>query len=130
MISCHYPFVKFFQRYPFMIVVEYKEFHFMITLRTLQGIIPEREKNKCAPFIVLQWDLMFGFWHGFKKFLISFPMSCIKSIIAGHFEMFFWNMLCQEFYEIQNWNGFLDIGIIFVFIVMEGYIFAIVEINP
>jgi len=113
-----------------MIVVEFKEFHFMITLWALQGIIPKREKNKCAPFIVFQQDLILGFWHCFKKFLINLPMSCIKPIIASHFEMFFRYMLCQEFHEIQNRNGFLDIGIILVFIIMEGHIFTIVGINP
>lgn len=57
-------------------------------------------------------------------------MPGIKPVISGHFEMFFRDMLNQEFDEINGRKGSYHKRIIFVFVVVESDIFPIVGINP
>ena len=57
------------------------------------------------------------------------PVPCIESVIPGHLEMFFRDMLDEKGNEIQNGNCFFHIGIILMFIVVERYMIAIVRIN-
>lgn len=56
-------------------------------------------------------------------------MPCIESVIPGHLEMFFRDMLDEKGNEIQYGNCFFHIGIILMFIVVESHIIAIVRIN-
>lgn len=56
-------------------------------------------------------------------------MPCIKAIIACHFKMFFRDMLDQEFDEFNDGKFFLDIGIIFMPVIVENNIFAVIGID-
>ena len=56
-------------------------------------------------------------------------MPCIKSIITGHFKMFFRYVLYKQGNKVHYRNGFFHIGVVFVFVVMKGYVFAIIGIN-
>ena len=63
------------------------------------------------------------------KPIINFTVSGIKPIVAGHFEILFRDVLNKQFDKINGRNSFPHKGIIFVFIVMKSYIFAIIGIN-
>ena len=63
------------------------------------------------------------------KPVINFTVSGIKPIVAGHFEILFRDVLNKQFDKINGRNSFLYKGIIFVFVVMKSYIFAIIGIN-
>ena len=72
---------------------------------------------------------MFPFWDCLAERFIRFAVSCIESIIAGHFEVFFWDMLYEEGNKIQDGEGSFHIGIVFMFIVMESDIVTVIGIN-
>ena len=72
---------------------------------------------------------MLGFWDCPAEDIIGFPVSCIESVITGHFEMFFRDMLDKKGNKIQYRDGFFHIGIIPVFIVVESHIITIIRIN-
>jgi len=63
------------------------------------------------------------------KGLVNFAMAGIEPIIPGHLVMLFRYVLYQKLDEVQYGDGFLDIGIVFVFIVVEGDIIPIIRIN-
>ena len=56
-------------------------------------------------------------------------MTCVKPVKTSHLEVFFGDMLNTEGKELYDMNGLFNIGVIFVFIVMEGHIVTIVGIN-
>ena len=72
---------------------------------------------------------MLGFWDCPAELFIRFAVSCIEPVITSHLEMFFGDMLYEKGDEIQYRNCFFYIGIILVFIVVEGHIITIVRIN-
>ncbi len=72
---------------------------------------------------------MFTRINGFAYGFIKFPLPGIESIIAGHLEMLFRNMLDQKLYKIQHGKSFFHIGVIFMFVIMESHILAIIGIN-
>lgn len=73
---------------------------------------------------------MFAWRYGFTYGLIQFTPSCIESIIPGHLEMLFRDVLDQELYKIQYRKRFLYIGVIFVPVIMKSHILSIIGINP
>ena len=72
---------------------------------------------------------MFGFRNCFIKCLIFFTVTCIKSIIACHFEIPFRYVLDQKFDKIYGRYRFTDKDIIFVTIVVKGYVLTIIGID-
>ena len=82
-----------------------------------------------TPFVKIKKYPMFGFWDCLSKFVVGFAMPCIKSIITGHFKMFFRYVLYKQGNKVHYRNGFFHIGVVFVFVVMKGYVFAIIGIN-
>lgn len=56
-------------------------------------------------------------------------MPCIKPIVANHLEVLLGDMLDDAANEIKGRDGFFNIYVIFVAIVVEGDIFTIVFIN-
>ncbi len=63
------------------------------------------------------------------EFCINISMSCIETAISDHFEMFFRDMPDETFNEIYSRNSLFDILIVFMSIIVEGDIFAIIFIN-
>ena len=53
------------------------------------------------------------------KIFIYFAVPCIKPAIADHFKVLFRDMPDQTFDEIHCGNGFLDVFIIFMTVVMK-----------
>lgn len=53
------------------------------------------------------------------EFFINGTISGIKTAITNHLEMFFGNMTYEAFDKIYDRNGFLNILVIFVTIVMK-----------
>ena len=72
--------------------------------------------------------LLFG--NATMKFLISLTMSCIETAIADHFEMLFRDMLDEAFNEFQCRNGFFNVLIVFMAVVMKSDVFAIIFVYP
>lgn len=72
---------------------------------------------------------MFRFRDSPAEFLVRFPMPCIEAVISSHLEMFIRDMPDEKGNKIQYGNSFFHIGIILVFIVVEGHMIAIVRIN-
>jgi len=112
-----------------VIIVEFQKLHFMITLWTLKRIIAKREKDKFPPCIEVQDAPVFGTCDCFMKRAVYFPVACIETVITGHFKMLIRDVLNEKLYKIQYRHGFLDIGIVFVFIVVKSHIFSVIRIN-
>ena len=72
---------------------------------------------------------MLDFRDRFVELFVRFTMSCIEPIITRHPEVFFRYMLDQQGNEVQYGNGFFNIGIVFMFIVMESHVPTIIGIN-
>lgn len=68
--------------------------------------------------------------NGSVKFFVNLPVACINAAVADHFEMLFRDMADEVLYEIHNGKSLLNIGIIFVAVVMEGDKAAIIFVNP
>lgn len=56
-------------------------------------------------------------------------MAGIKPIIAGHFKIPFRDMLYQEFNEVDGGDSLLDKDIVFMPVVMESNIFAVIGVD-
>lgn len=73
---------------------------------------------------------MFGFMDSSVKIFIDFAVSGIKSIVTGHLEILFRDMLDEQLDKVDGRKGFSDKGIIFMFIVMKSDNFTVVGIDP
>lgn len=62
--------------------------------------------------------------------MVNVPVPCIKPIVPGHFKIFFRDVLYQQLDEINGREGLPDKGIIFVPVVVESDMAAIVGIDP
>lgn len=61
---------------------------------------------------------------------VNLPVPGIKTVVAGHLEMLFRDMLNQQFNEINGRKSPLDKGVVFMLIVMKSHHLPIVGINP
>lgn len=57
-------------------------------------------------------------------------VSGIETIVSGHLKILLRDMLEQQFDEIHGRESFAYKRVIFMFIVMESYIFTIIRIDP
>ena len=64
------------------------------------------------------------------EFFVNIPVACIKSAIADHFIMLFWDMPDEPLDEVHNRDNFLHIFVIFVSVIVEGNKVAIIAVNP
>ena len=112
-----------------MVIVNLKNGHCVLAARALQWIISKGGENGTAPFIKREQNTMFLLRNSTIEFFILFPMTGIYAIIADHFEMFFRDVLDEEFHEFKSSDCFNDKFIILMTIVMEGDIFTIIFIN-
>ena len=55
-------------------------------------------------------------------------MSCVNTIVPDHFKVFLRDVFNESFDKLKNRDGFFDIFIIFVTIVVKGHHFTIVFI--
>ncbi len=63
------------------------------------------------------------------EIFVRFTVSCIETVITCHFEMFFRYVLDKQGNKVQYRNRFFNVGVVFVFIVVEGHVFTIIGIN-
>lgn len=73
---------------------------------------------------------MFGFVDYFVELLVSLAVPGIETIIPGHFEILFRDMLNEKLNKVQGRESPLDKSIVFMPVVMEGDLFAVIGINP
>lgn len=64
------------------------------------------------------------------EFFVNLPVSSIYAAITDHFVMLFRDMSDEAFYELHNRKSFLNIGVIFVAVIMEGNKVTIIFVNP
>lgn len=62
---------------------------------------------------------MFTRINGLAYGFIKFPLPCIESIIVGHLEMLFRDVLDQKLYEVQRGDRFFNIRVIFMPVIMD-----------
>lgn len=91
----------------------------MFTMRTDQRIIAKRRKDRSTPPVKTTESMPFFFRNSEMEFFINGTMSGIKAAITDHLEMFFRDVPDKAFDKIHDRNGFLNVLIIFVTIVME-----------
>lgn len=96
----------------------------------LKGIVPHSKKEKLTPGIEIEENPVFGFWDCFIERSVNLPVPGIKTIVPSHLELFFRDMLNQQFNEINGRKSPLDKGVVFMLIVMESHHLPIEEINP
>lgn len=101
----------------------------MFAVRTAKWVISERKEYVVALHGKAADSFTFGFMNCKGKGLIFFAMAGIQTVIAGHFVVRLRYVLDQKGYEVQSRYCFLYKNIVFVSIVMESDIFAIVRIN-
>ena len=67
--------------------------------------------------------------NGFMKFFINVTMTCIKTAIAYHFEVLFRYVLNKTLNKIHDSQGFFDIFIIFMAVVVKSNVFTVIFVN-
>lgn len=72
---------------------------------------------------------MFFFRNSAPELLVGFTVAGIEAAITDHFKVFFRDVSDQTCDEINHWDGFFNVGIVFMTVVMEGDIFTIIVIN-
>lgn len=63
------------------------------------------------------------------QLFVDLTVSGIKPIVSCHLEIFFRDVLDEQLNKINRRKSFSDEGIVFMFVVMEGYIIPIIGIN-
>ena len=66
---------------------------------------------------------------GPEKFFVDGPVSGIDASVTDHLKVLFGDMTDKTFDEIQSRQGFFDIGLIFMAVVMESDVIPIIFIN-
>lgn len=113
-----------------MFKVQFKKEHFFFTVGTLQRVISHSGQETIAPGVEIEDGFMFGFMNSSVKIFIDFAVSGIKSIVTGHFEILFRDVLDEQLDKVDGRKCFSDKRIIFMFIVMKSYIITVIGINP
>lgn len=68
----------------------------------LKGIISHSKKEKLTLGIEIKENPVFGFWDCFMERTVNLLVPGIKTIIPGHLQLFFRDMLNQQFNEING----------------------------
>ncbi len=112
-----------------MIVIELKEFHFMLAVRTFQWIIAKGKKDRCSPLVKAAKNRLFFFGYGAVQFGIYLAVPGIKATVPDHFKMLFRDMPDQPLDELHSRNCFFHILIVFMPVIVEGNHISIIFIN-
>lgn len=113
-----------------MFMIQLKKEHFFFAVWTLQRVIAHSKQEPLTPGIELKDDPVFGLMDSFMQLFVDSAVSGIKTIVSCHLEIFFRDVLDEQFNKINRRKSSSDEGIVFVFVVMEGYIIPIIGINP
>ena len=113
-----------------MVLIYFQDHQLLFTMRTDQRIIAKRRKDRSTPPVKTTESLLLFFRNSEMEFFINGTMSGIKATITDHLEMFFRDVADKAFDKIHDRNGFLNILIIFVTIVMERDKITGIRIDP
>ena len=113
-----------------MVMIYFQDHHLLFTMRTDQRIIAKRRKDRSTPPVKTTESMPFFFRNSEMEFFINGTMSGIKAAITDHLEMFFRDVPDKAFDKIHDRNGFLNVLIIFVTIVMERDKITGIRIDP
>lgn len=102
-----------------MVLIYFQDHQLLFTMRTDQKIIAKRRKDRSTPPVKTTESLLLFFRNSEMEFFINGTMSGIKAAITDHLEMFFRDVPDKAFDKIHDRNGFLNVLVIFVTIVME-----------
>lgn len=102
----------------------------MFAVWALKRIVTHSEEEALTPGIKIEENPVFGFGDCFMELIVNFPVSGIETIVAGHLEILFRDMLNEQLNEINGRKSFLNERVIFMLIVMESHHLPIVGINP
>lgn len=112
-----------------MVVIKFKKYHFVLTIRAFQRIITERRENGVSPLVKTAVDRVPASGNGPVEFGINLAVTRIKAAVSNHFKMFFRDMANQTLDKIHCRNRFFGIFFIFMPVVMKSNHFAIVFID-
>lgn len=73
---------------------------------------------------------MLGFRDSLPKGFIFFALPGIETIVAGHFKVFFGDMLNQELNKINGRKSLFNKGIVFMAVIVKSDVCAIIGIDP
>ena len=96
----------------------------------MERIIAEGRKDGGTPLVEASVKMMFFAGNSPPEFLIILAVPRIKAAVADHFIMLFRDMPDQTLYELHDRDGFLDIFVILMPVVMESDKITIVVVNP
>ena len=113
-----------------MFMIQLKEEHFFFAVWTFQRVIAHGKQEPLTPGIEIKDDSVFCLRDSFMQPFIDLTVSGIKTIVSCHLEIFFRDVLDEQLNKINRRKSFSDEGIVFMFVVMEGYIITIIGINP
>lgn len=113
-----------------MFVVQFQETHFCFAAGALQGVIPHGEQEAFAPGVEVKDDSVLGLVDCFMQFFINLPVPGVKAVISGHFEIFFRDVLYQQFDEFDGRKGYRNKAVIFMPVIVEAYGVAVIGIDP
>ena len=113
-----------------MVLIYFQDHQLLFTMRTDQRIIAKRRKDRSTPPVKTTESLLLFFRNSEMEFFINGTMSGIKAAITDHLEMFFRDVPDKAFDKIHDRNGFLNVLIIFVTIVMERDKITGIRIDP
>lgn len=102
----------------------------MFAVWALKRIVPHSEKETLTPGIEIEENLVLGFGDSFIELIVNRSVPGIKTIVAGHLEILFRDMLNEQLNKINGRKSFLNERVIFMPIVMESYRLTIIGINP
>ena len=113
-----------------MFMVQLKKEHFFFAVRALQWIIAHSQQKALAPGVEIKKNPVLRFVNCLGKFTVNFTMSCIKTIVSGHLEILFRDMLDKQFDKIYGRKSCFDESIIFMPVIMKSHVIPIVGIDP
>ncbi len=122
-------FIHFDKRNRFVLKIEFKKEHFFPTARTLDGVISKRKKYIVTPcnHVKIDGSLLSG--DGTVQPFIFLTVSGINTIVSDHLEVLFRDMANQSLDELHGRNFFDNEFFIFMPVVMEGDIVAVIMVD-
>lgn len=95
----------------------------------MQRVISEGKKNIGTPLGETFHNLVLGFVDSMIKRFITFSVTGVETVITRHFKVFIWDVLDEQGDKVQSGDSFFNKDIIFVTVVVKGYILSIVRID-
>ena len=102
-----------------MVKVQFQKQHGCAAL-AFQRVITEGGEDGGAPVVKASVEVVLFTGYGTTQLFVYFPMAGVNAAIPDHFIMLFRDVLDEALHEFHNREGFLDVCVIFMTVVMEG----------